>query len=349
MQVCWEGGGTPLERGVLRLASLFYGLGLGARRYIYRMGLRESVRLSAPVLSVGNITLGGTGKTPMVAWLAETLVRRGLRVAVVSRGYGRKEESKVLVVSRGDGALVSSQEGGDEPVMLAEALPGVSVVVAARRAEGARLAIQELGAEIVILDDGFQHWALARDLDVVLVDGEGGFGNGLLFPAGPLREPLEALKRAHILVITKKENPSLHERLVELAPQAPIFTASLEVRGLWSSTEDALLPLETLEGAEVAAFAALARPNSFFALLQERLGARVVEKRAFPDHYIYGEGDLETFRSMAQMADWVVTTEKDWVRLKDKELGFALLVLKVALRPPLELVELVFERLGLRV
>ena len=348
VQVCWEGGGTPLERGILRLASLFYALGLEARKETYRLGLKEASRLPAPVVSVGNITLGGTGKTPMVAWLAEGFRDRGLKVAIESRGYGRKDEGRTLVVSRGRGPLVSPRQGGDEPLMLAKKLSGVMVVVAARRVEGARLAVEELGAELVLLDDGFQHWALNRDLDLVLVSGEEGLGNGRLFPAGPLREPLRALKRAHFLVVTKRENPSLRRLLASEAPQAEIFEAPMEGEKLWSPLGGELLPLGKLKGAKVGAFAGIADPCSFFALL-EGYGAEVVEKVTFPDHHFYRHGDLEVLRGLIPRVDLVVTTEKDWVRLEGLDLGFSPWVLKVVIRPSPRLLDRVLERLGMEV
>jgi len=346
VKACWEGRGTLLERGGLGAVSLFYRAGLEIHRGLYRWGVREALRLPVPVISVGNITVGGAGKTPMVAWLARGLRDRGFKVAIVSRGYGRKASRGALLVSRGEGPLVSPIEGGDEPVMLAKKLPGVAVVVAHRKAHGARWAVDELGAQLILVDDGFQHWSLARDLDLVLVDGGMGFGNGRLFPAGPLREPLGALKRAHILVLTKESNPALSRFLSREAPQADLFEAPLEAVDLWSPQRGEVRALEPLHGLTLGAFAGIAQPSSFFALL-ERGGGRLVERVVFPDHLFYGDREVERLSAVAERVDMMITTEKDWVKLEGMDLPFSLWVLRVALSPPGELLDRVLERLGL--
>ncbi len=340
----WEGRGTLLEGLVLKGISHLYRGGLEVYRSLYSLGLKSPLRLPVPVVSVGNITLGGTGKTPMVAWLARELKARGFKVVVVSRGYGGRSSREVLLVSRGNGPLVSVEEGGDEPVMLARKLEGVPVVVAWEKARGAKWAVEHLGAQMILLDDGFQHWALARDLDMVLVNGERGLGNGLLFPAGPLREPLEALARAHILVITKEENPALLKRLVGEAPMADIYQAPWRVLDLRSPTTGETMSLESLKGVRVGAFAGIAYPSSFFDLLRG-LGGSLVETEAFPDHHFYGDADVKRLADMASRVDIMITTEKDGERLGN--VPFPFWVLRVALEPPIELVDRVLERLGL--
>jgi len=335
LKACWRGEGTYIERGLLRMASLVYSLGIRARKGLYRGNLKSVTSLSVPAVSVGNITLGGTGKTPMVAWLAGKFMNAGFAVAVVSRGYHRASEKETLAVSDGERVLASVVEGGDEPVMLARKLPGVVVVAAADRVEGSRLAVEKLGAEVVILDDGFQHLSLARNLDIVLVDGETGFGNGLLFPAGPLREPVGALERSQVLVITKRENGELAEHLRVLFPDIPVFTAPLKVTGAWS-LEAGDLPIQSLVGLRAVAFAGIARPGSFFCLLEE-LGVDLVDRVAFPDHHYYSDQDLERIRGSAGASGSILTTEKDWVRLQFSDLPFSPVVVKVSLEPPEEL------------
>ncbi len=331
-------------RGVLRGASLFYLLGLETHRGLYRLAVKKVTRLPVPVISVGNITLGGTGKTPMVAWLARELGDRGLRVVVVSRGYGGNFSGDVLLVSRGDGPMVSPEECGDEPVMLAWKLKEVPVVAARKKALGARWAVENLGAQMVLIDDGFQHWALTRDLDMVLVDGEVGLGNGLLFPAGPLREPVEALARAHILVVTKRRNPSLRALLARKAPGADVYEVPWKAWDLWSPVTGETMSVVSLEGLRVGAFAGIAQPSSFFSLLRE-LGAGALEEMAFPDHHFYHGADLERLEDLASRVDIMVTTEKDGVRLE--KAPFSFWVLRMALEPPRELMDRVLERLGL--
>ncbi len=305
-----------------------YSAALTIRRALYALGAKKRHRLPVIVVSVGNLTLGGTGKTPMVAWLANRFGERGLPVTVVSRGYGRRSEAETIIVSRWGEILVSVEEGGDEPLMLARTLPKASVVVASRRVDGARMAVEELGARLVILDDGFQHWALFRDLDIVLVSGEEGFGNGLLFPAGPLREPLSALNRAHIAVVTKCRNTVLEREISMVAPQLPIFTASIVVREIRAPMEGRTIPLGKVKGIEAAAFSGIAFPDSFFRLLSN-VGVILRETRAYPDHHFYTVEDVKGLSTMAHRWGTVFTTEKDWVRIENMNPEFSPLVVKI--------------------
>jgi tetraacyldisaccharide 4'-kinase len=343
---CWDGMGPFWERGALRLAAGFYSTGVRARGAVYSLGLKRSHRVPVPVVSVGNITLGGSGKTPMVEWLVKSLQELDIPVAVVGRGYKRDNEEKTLVVSQWGEALVSVDEGGDEPIMLAKALPRASVVVAARRVEGAWVAVRELGAQLIVLDDGFQHWALARDLDVVLVDGEKGFGNSCLFPAGPLREPLGSLARAHILVLTKRDNPALGKVIGDIAPDVPLFAAPLEVRRIYAPKDGVELTLDDMGNLDAGAFAGIAFPESFFKLLKD-LGVNLKEMKAYPDHHFYSCNDLKDLALMACRREVLFTTEKDWTRLEAVDLDFSPFVVKVALKPPHELSKMIRERLAL--
>src|SRR5262245_33056718 len=183
-------------------AGLLYRGGVGLRNLLYERGSLPIRHLPVPVLSVGNLTVGGSGKTPFVAYLAQKLMESGRRVAVASRGYGGSSHPSPLVVSEGAGPLVSAQEAGDEPVLLSELLTSVVVMVCSDRWSAGRFAQERFGSELVLLDDGYQHRRLARDLDLLLVDAGAGFGNGRMLPCGPLREPLRELARCDALVVT---------------------------------------------------------------------------------------------------------------------------------------------------
>ncbi|HYY41783.1 MAG TPA: tetraacyldisaccharide 4'-kinase, partial [Pyrinomonadaceae bacterium] len=216
----------------LALAPLgvVYGAATRARLALYRAGLFAMHRVAAPVISVGNITAGGTGKTPLVEWLARAVAREGRRVCVLTRGYGRRDAHRRVVVSDGTRILADARAGGDEPRLLAENLRGLAAVVADRnRVAAARWALAELQSEVFILDDGFQHLSLARDLDIVTVDASAPWGGGHLLPRGRLREPLDGLARAHCIVITRAELApdlnALRAKAAQLSAGRPVFSA----------------------------------------------------------------------------------------------------------------------------
>ena len=300
----------------------FYAGAIAARAGLYDAGWLRSERLPVPVLSVGNLTAGGTGKSPMVELIARTLRDLGRRPAVVSRGYGGTHTGRATVVSTGEGALVDAVVAGDEPVMLAEALAGVPVIVAHRRREGGELAIGSFGARCIVLDDGFQHRAICRDLDLLLIDGADPFGNGRLLPAGPLREPLSAMTRADAVVVTRADRatPETLQRIRDAVgrhcPAAPIFNARSISRDLVRLTDQVTVPLDALRGTRVACFAGIAHPGRFFDDVASA-GATVVASVGFPDHHRFDALDLERVGSTALQAkaDLILTTRKDAARL----------------------------------
>lgn len=300
--------------GLARLALLplswLYGAVGRLRARLYRWGVLSSYRAGVPVISVGNITVGGTGKTPAVDLLVKLLLAEGRRVAVVSRGYGVRFRG-VRVVCAGEGPLVPPSACGDEPYLLARRNPRALVLVAPRRRDGVRAAERDWGAEVVILDDGFQHLAVQRDLDVVLLDARRPLGNGRPLPAGTLREAPTALARGDLFLLTRcpeplppdtggLPGPLLHSRHV------------LSARAL--SLEGREVPLSALAGKRGVAFAGLADPKSFFTALT-RAGLTLVERIAFADHAPYGPAEIERLRRAAADADYLVTTEKDGVKL----------------------------------
>ncbi len=321
------------------MLSHVYSSAVALRGRLYDSGILKTRRLGVPVLSVGNLTVGGSGKSPLVARIARLLAGRGIRPAVVSRGYGGAHKGDATVVSEGHGPLVDARTGGDEPVMLALQLAGapggIPVIVSRRRYDGGRKALSAFGVDCIVLDDGFQHRALARDLDLLLMDGSDPFGNGRVLPAGPLREPVAAMARAGALVVTRSDRatPAARDAIGRAAsaynPQAPIFQCTLRATRLMDVGRARTGSLEPLRGARVYCFAGIARPEAFF-LDAAAAGAEIVGTRAFPDHHRFSPEDLRglTSASSRASADLLLTTEKDAARLGTSSLPelFAMMV-----------------------
>ena len=310
--------------------GMLYGAVTRARLRLYRSGLLKSERVGAPVVSVGNLTTGGTGKTPLVEWVARALAREGLRVCVLTRGYGRADESRRVVASDGARVLAEAAECGDEPRLLAERVLGVAAVVCDRdRVEAARWAQAELGAEVFVLDDGFQHLRIARDLDIVTLDATAPWGGGHMLPRGRLREPPSGLARADCVVITRAELAADLEGLrTEVARvsggRAAVFTSRVRTLGLRrvSATGGAEADAK-LESARVGAFCAVGNPSAFFEHVR-RDGFELCYTRAFKDHHAYTQTDAEAVsrEAVARGARALLTTAKDAVKLRG--LSFAL-------------------------
>jgi tetraacyldisaccharide 4'-kinase len=311
----WQAALLPLA-----LASPLYAAGAVLHRAVYSRGLRPVTRLPCRVVSVGNLTIGGTGKTPAAAWLAAALRRRGHKVVLASRGYRRRGRASVVTVSDGRFVRATVAQAGDEALVLAAHAPGVPVLVGRDRALVGQRALSAHGADVLVLDDGFQHHRLARDLDVVLCDGAHGFGNGWVLPRGPLREPPSALRFAGAVGVVDGPLSSADEALVlRHAPAARRFQARRRAVGLRPLRGGPLEPLAGLAGAEVGLLAALARPDSLRRTL-ERLGAHVVAERSFRDHHRYRPRDLAQLDARAAL--WI-TTEKDAVKLLPSWAGAA--------------------------
>ena len=319
--------------------GILYGAVTRARAGLYRAGFLKTENVDAPVVSVGNLTAGGTGKTPLVEWVARALAREGLRACVLTRGYGRADESRRVVASDGTRVLAEVTECGDEPRLLAEMLLGVASVVCDRdRVGAARWARAELGAEVFVLDDGFQHLRIARDLDVVTLDATDPWGGGHLLPRGRLREPASALARADCVVITRSELAAdLGQLRAEVARltggRAAVLTSRVRTRGLVPLEEfgggasaevegRGVRPLG-LSGVTVAAFCAVGNPRAFFEHLR-REGFELGHTRAFADHHAYTQADADAVSRDAarEGARALLTTAKDAVKLRG--LGFAL-------------------------
>lgn len=325
---------------ILAPLGYVYGATIGARLALYRRGLLKTHDTKSPVISVGNITVGGTGKSPLVAWLARALAREGRRVCILTRGYGRAEETRRVVVSDGEAILADAREGGDEPRMLAEMLLDASVAVVSDRdrVAAARWASENLRSDAFILDDGFQHLRIARRLDIVTLDASNPFGGGRLLPHGRLREPLTQLARADVIIITRADLADDIEGLRTEARRlsdghAEILTSRLQtiqLRRLDASLARGVVEnnpgtnaAANHETTAFAAFCAVGNPQAFFAHLRGE-GYALSYTRAFPDHHAYTQADADMLarEAVARGAQAFLTTAKDAVKLRSR--GFAL-------------------------
>jgi len=299
--------------------ALFRAAG-AVRGALYDARILRQVSAPAPVISIGNLAVGGAGKTPATIAVAERLRGRGREVAVLSRGYGARRAG-ARVVSDGQRVLLSEEEAGDEPLLVARRLPGARVLCGPSRSELGRRAVEQLGADALLLDDGFQHRALARDLDLVVVDAASPVGNGRLLPRGPNREPWGALARAQLAWISRADQVA-PERLAALCARLRVATGRDPVvsRHAVTDVRDGTLArsrgVEALRGKRVLLACALARPDGFRATLAS-LGAEVAAERVFRDHHRFSGSEVEGLLREARLAacDAVASTEKDAVRL----------------------------------
>ncbi len=324
------------------------------RIMLYRKGWKPQEYLGAQVVAIGNLTVGGTGKTPVVELLAKSLRDRGRKVVILSRGYKSKkldrpqkwtgangklvpEESMPRVVSTGTALLLDSKFAGDEPFMLARNLDGVAVIVDKDRVKGGRFAVGELEAETLLLDDGMQYLDLAHSLDITLIDSRSPFGTGSLLPRGTLREPPRNLRRASYILITKCDgspNTELIARIRKYNAVAEIIECAHEpvhLENLYSRERE---PLSVLEGKWVGAISAIAVPESFERSLTA-LGAKVEIKRRFSDHHRFNRRDVDDFmqRCVERDMEMIVTTEKDAVRFpRPTEINVPIYFLRIEVR-----------------
>ncbi len=303
---------------LLRPLSWCYGRAVACCRAKQRR--TPPVRLPVPVISVGNISVGGTGKTETAARICDLLRGRGFKPAVLSRGYWRQSREPVLVVSRGEGPCVPVAAAGDEPFLLARRLPGVPILVGADRIASGTLAVETFGCNVLVLDDGFQRRdQVARDLDVVLVDATDPWAGKWLLPAGRLREPLESLKEADAFLITRanqKPWEPVRDQLSKLAPGKPVFPARHVPVRLVSLQDQSPHALDFLANRKVLAVSGIAKPEAFARTLEE-VKAELTGHFAFRDHHWYSAQDLKRIAAQAtSLKSEIVTTAKDAVRLE---------------------------------
>jgi len=332
----WQRGVGPAGAQALGVVAGGYRGLLGARDWLYARGVLRSRALGVPVVSVGNLTVGGTGKTPAVELAVRTLIDLGHRPAVVSRGYGRRGGG-IQIVADATSIHLDAEEGGDEPFLLARRLPGVPVVVGAHRYEAARRATDRFGVSVIVLDDGFQHRTLVKDLEIVMARAHAPWGNGRLLPGGPLREPLAALARAHLIVVTGARRPAdVGEVAADArahAPDVPVIAARHVPTECWEAGTSRRLAADALRGLKLFAFAGIGSPDGFRQTLEET-GAVEAGFARFADHHRYTVEELTDLERHASAASAVglVTTEKDWARLRGlPPRGLPLYVLAVRL------------------
>jgi tetraacyldisaccharide 4'-kinase len=306
-------------RAGLRGAAGLYGLGAGGKNLVYDLGLRKPRRLPAPVIGVGNLAVGGTGKTPLVMVVVRALLDLGLPAAVISRGYGAAAgRGGVTWVSSGQGPLSDARQAGDEPLLLARRLP-VPVAAGPDRWEVGRAVLAQCGSRVLVCDDLFQHRRLHRDLDLVALDAARPLGNGHLLPAGHLREPAVGLRRAGALVLTRSADPAVVDQdrrwLRSFWGPGTVLACGHHLAGL-DDAQGQPLPPETWRGRPVLAFCGLADPDQFAAGLK-RAGLTVLDCVGFADHHFFTPDELHDLwrRAKDRGAAALVCSEKDWVRL----------------------------------
>jgi len=323
------------------LAPLYSAL-MVFRSNLYRRGILQQRRLEVPVISVGNLMLGGTGKTPMVQYIAKFLKQHARKPVILSRGYKGSAGGTVNVVSTTTDILLDALEAGDEPRLLAEKMPGTPVITGRNRFTTGRFAIDSFGADILILDDGFQHLSLQRDLDLVLFNGQKRLGNGRVLPGGELREPLSALTRAHAFIITGAEDiltdnvKEFIRHLGTLHPEKPIFTGTYQpenmLRRIHNGKSD-FISQENARKLPLYGFCGIAGPESFRKTL-ETTGMSLAGFHVFEDHHAYSSDNIQFLlnNAKASRAAGLVTTEKDVVKLHSIfPPDFPLLILPVQL------------------
>jgi len=289
-------------RSILSAASFFYSTAISLRNTLYDKSIIKTVKVPAAVVSIGNITTGGTGKTPLVAWLCNYFTGQNVRTAVLTRGYKIKNDI------------------ADEPAMLAKASPNATVLVNPDRVAAAKRAINENKAKLLVMDDGFQHRKLARDVNIVAIDATEPFGHEKLLPAGLLREPLDSLKRADAVIITRANQNSpekideIKKRILAIKPDM-VFAAAVHKPKYVKLIKDKQLPLSQLAGKKIYAFCGIGNPDAYFQTLKD-MSLNIVGTKVYNDHHVYTNEDIAAIYEDAQYkkAEFVITTHKDWIK-----------------------------------
>jgi tetraacyldisaccharide 4'-kinase len=339
----------------LRPLAAGFQLAVTARRAAYRQGWFKTRRLNRPVVSVGNLTTGGSGKTPLVALIAKKLLGRGWKPAILTRGYGRRQSGGIISIQPGVGRLPDPREVGDEPALLAKWLPDVPILVSANRYQAGLQAERRFEVDFHLLDDGFQHLALARDVDVVVLDPTQDYSDGDMLPAGRLREPINSLERADIIVLTRDEladQQPLEIRVRRINPGAQIYRSGTRLCGLRELESGHAMGAEGLVGKPIGAFCGVGNPRAFFGDLV-RWGFTVARKFEFPDHHPYSLSDVHRLTTAARKlgALALVTTEKDVMNLpalRASEIPIVACIIETEMRDGEAFVEALVSRLEAR-
>ncbi len=319
---------------VLRCVSIFYALAVRVRNVLYNKHLLPAYSAKEYVISIGNITTGGVGKTPLTLEVARYFLERNKKTAIISRGYGAKLSNKEpIIVSDGSGAKYSAVEAGDEPVWLAENCKGAGVVICSSRIKAEKFIRDTLSPDIIILDDGFQHRKMRRDLDIVLIDAKNKFGNGFLLPAGPLREDISSIKRADKVIIVNKgsdlKNALKYCDYIKKKFQKDTYLCKIVPDYVYNIVTNEELP----KNSKIMAFSAIGQPKGFYDFLKNDYKLAAVLE--FEDHHTYEKNDISRIihYSQEENIENIVTTEKDAVKLidiiKDIELPIRIYALKL--------------------
>lgn len=294
--------GYNLLRSILLFFSFFYRIAVALRNLLFDISIFRKTKVDAAVVSIGNITTGGTGKTPLVAWLCNYFSEKNITIAILTRGYK------------------GNSDFADEPAMLAKACPKAQIIINPDRVEGAKKAITKYNASFLIMDDGFQHRKLARDIDIVAVDATNPFGGNRLLPAGFLREPLRSLKRADAVVITRinQTQPEKIEEIKKIVSRINpkiVFAAAIHKPICARLIKDKQITLDELAGKRLYAFCGIGNPDAFFQTLSE-LALNIVGKRVYNDHHRYTESDIVEICQDCRykQAEMIITTQKDWIK-----------------------------------
>lgn len=317
---------------VLPPLSALYGAVVRARLGAYRRGVLSATRLTVPVISVGNITVGGTGKTPLVEFFCRALAREGRKVCVLTRGYKREQPENRVLVSDGNTVHATVTEAGDEAFLLAQTLKGVAAVISdSKRAAAGNWAVQELGSDVFVLDDGYQHLQLARDLNLLIIDASDPWGGNRLLPTGRLREPLSGISRADCIVVTRADNPDNTISLIaQLRKRAScsIFTSRMRKTGV--RTLDANRVDDAVFGQSLSAFCGVGNPKSFYEQLR-RSGFKLRSTHSFPDHHKYQQRDIDEIcaKAVSERVTGLITTAKDAVKLQSLQFDLPCYVFEI--------------------
>lgn len=324
---------------ILKIASIPYFIGCELKNYLYKKNILKIYDTQSYVISVGNLTTGGTGKTPITAEIANYLQQNGDKVCIVSRGYKGKLKNKTPnIISNGEKIFYEASMAGDEPFWLAKNCPKVAIITCSDRKKGIKYGKEKLNCNKFILDDGFQHQRVKRDLNIVVIDGEKKFGNGLILPAGPLREPITEIHRADKIIIVNKDTNAKglkgYKRILEKALKKPIFICNMKLDTPYNINTN-----EKIEYEKLYAFCAIGQPKQFFNLLK----MNIIGEKAFADHHRYCEKDIEYLWAEAKSvgATGLITTEKDAVKLKELKISKKLKIFAVKLIPEIDIKEVI--------
>jgi tetraacyldisaccharide 4'-kinase len=301
--------------------SFFYHLIINFRNWLYNHKIFKEVKLPCPVISVGNITVGGTGKTPCVIMLAQMLQENGFNPAILSRGYGGERVNSVNIVSDGREILLDNKIAGDEPYLIAKELKNVPVITGAKRIVTGKTAINQFGVNVLICDDAMQHRQIFRDINLVLLDSQSLQGNNHILPRGRLREPISELKRASAIVLTRANEAGQTNDQIEKLVQTeniPIFRSIHKPKDIVKGDYSAQKSISIIAGKRVCAFCGIANPDSFRKTLSDAQ-AQILSLDIFPDHHRYNKNELEKIKArfIDCHADFLISTQKDGTRLQE--------------------------------